>query len=228
MRAKHNSGPGHGLIGSNSSVNRGVMARLLAAVSIASLVMLGVTPLANSAQIPVPDTVEKTANPPSGSSVTPGQVITYTIKATRGNTDRENWLLNDNLGEVLNNATLVGNWPEGTEFFQSGNQPPILSWVIPTGLEPGESASISFQVRVNDNANGAVIRNVIASWATNCLHVDDARVAAQESPGPGSEVGCETTHPVIAVAPPVVTVPAPAPAKPPVVRIPRSLPHTGA
>ncbi len=200
------------------------VAPILAVLSITTLVAIGLTPSANSAQIPVLDKVEKTSDPVTGSSVTPGQVITYTIKFTRGNIPEEGTHVRDDLGEVLNNASLVGSWPAGTSLEPATDDfPPRLIWDV-SDLEFGESASISFQVRVNDNANGKLIRNLVFAYDSNCAPLE-YRLAA-ESPGPDEPNPCETNHPVIAVAPPVVTVPAPA--KPPVVRVPRSLPHTGA
>ena len=199
-------------------------APILAVLSIATVVSLGITPLAQSAVDPLPDAVVKTANPPSLSSVTPGQVITYTIAVIRGNIPREgDWTVEDNLSHVLDHATLVGSWPANTNFTESGSGSAMLEWQVPD-LEPGQTASISYQVRVNDDANGAELRNKILSYGTDCAPILTRQTA--ESPDEPVEIRCTTSHRVIAVAPPVVTVPAPA--KPPVVRVPRSLPHTGA
>lgn len=196
--------------------------RLAAALSIATLVAIGMVPAttASASEKYTPDTVTKTANPPSGSSVTPGQVITYTITAKAdGNIPRDGWYLYDDLSQVLNNATIVGSWPEDTSFDEGSK---VLRWNINM---PGETttASITFQVKVNDNANGTVINNSINSYGTTCPRQEVLERAAE---GQAPAAACNTTHRVIAVAPPAVTVPA-APA-PPKHRVPRHLPHTGA
>lgn len=198
-----------------------VRLRLAAALSIAGLVAIGLVPVttASAAEEYTPDTVTKTADPPSGSSVTPGQVITYTITANRdGNYPRDGWYLYDDLSQVLNNATLVGSWPEDTSFDEGSK---VLRWSIDM---PGETMtdSLTFQVKVNDNANGAVINNSINSYGTTCPRQEVLERAAE---GPAPAAACNTTHRVIAVAPPVVIVPAPAA---PIHKVPRRLPHTGA
>ncbi len=166
-------------------------------------------------------TLEKTANPPSGSSVTPGQLITYTLTArsSDGSIPGEGWAIDDDLSQVLNHASLVQPLAEGLSF----NGVDHLQWYFnPSGEGPYEE-SISFQVRVNDNANGSVITNTAAAWYTNC-HPREVKVRTS---GLSAETAstCSTTHPVIAVEAPAANPAAPA-AKPN--RIPRSLPHTGA
>jgi hypothetical protein len=197
--------------------------RFASALAIVVLVLAGTVATTSSATAEVGDeaiyTVTKTANPPSGSSVTPGQVITYTITASSSDGSvpgGEAWNVMDDLSQVLNNATLVEPLPAGLDRYGD-----YLEWNFTSFGEGENQRSISFQVRVNDDADGAVLTNVVAAWLTSC-EPRAVRMAATAEEGTPS---CSTTHQVIAVAPPAVTPAAPA-VKPH--RVPRSLPHTGA
>ena len=107
----------------------------------------------------------------SGSSVNPGDTITYTLTATN---DSDAVLTGatatDDLSNVLNNATLgtvgAGGSVTGT----------TLTWTIPT-LQPDASATLVYTVTVNDDAYNVTIGNVA-------------------TPGPGGECveECETEH----------------------------------
>jgi len=97
----------------------------------------------------------KTSNPASGSTVDPGDTITYTLTATNTSTqaDLTGAVATDDLSDVLNNATLVSVGAGGTV---SGT---TLTWAIPD-LGPGESATLTYTVRVNDGAYDVTIGNV--------------------------------------------------------------------
>lgn len=101
-------------------------------------------------------TVRKSSDPPSGTTVRPGQVITYTVTASQlvGATT-PNAVVTDDLSDVLNHATFV----TGSIRTSSGHaalSDSTLRWHIPalTGDE-----TLTYQVRVNPGAYGVTIRN---------------------------------------------------------------------
>ncbi len=111
----------------------------------------------NTAQ-PPEWTLAKSSNPASGTTVDPGDEITYTITATKlAGVDPTNVVVTDDLSAVLNNATLVaGSITTSTGTAElSGNQ---LVWSIPT--LSGEE-TLSYTVRVNDGANNVQLVNVV-------------------------------------------------------------------
>ncbi|WP_108718829.1 DUF5979 domain-containing protein [Miniimonas sp. S16] len=100
----------------------------------------------------------KTSDPASGRTVDVGSTITYTLTAT--NESEEAAVLGasavDDLSDVLDDAAIVGELPAGLTLDGT-----TLTWAIPT-IEPGgEPVSVSYSVRVNDDATGATIRNVV-------------------------------------------------------------------
>lgn len=114
--------------------------------------------------------LEKGSDPASGSSVDPGDQVTYTL--TVGNDSNgvvRNAVVTDDLTDVLRYASLdavpAGATLNGT----------VLTWRVPV-LEPGYGAELSYTVTVDDDA----------------YDVEFANIA---TPGPGGEcVSCTTTH----------------------------------
>ncbi len=124
---------------------------------------------------PPPWTLEKTANPPSGTVVDPGSTIVYTL--TAHNTGENDTLVgaqaDDDLSGVLTYAELVP--PLGAGLEQSGT---TLTWTIPD-LAAGDSVSVSFSVTVKERAYGINIHNV----------------ATPTTPGGNCAENCTTDHP---------------------------------
>jgi len=102
--------------------------------------------------------VDKVSDPPSGSFVTPGQTVTYTLTATNnGDVVYDDAELSDNLTDVLDNATLVGSPTSdfGADPTLDGN---TLTW---NGSVPvGQTVTVIYSVKVNPDATeGAVLEN---------------------------------------------------------------------
>ncbi|MEQ6899336.1 DUF5979 domain-containing protein [Microbacterium sp. KR10-403] len=138
-------------------------------------------------------TLSKSSDPASGSTVQPGDVVTYTLTA-RNTSDAvvTGAEAIDDLSDVLSASALVGDLDDDLQL--SGT---TLTWTIPT-LQPDASASVHYRVRVNADAADTTLRNV----------VDPA--------GPGGTCdGCTTT----AIVPPVST-PTPTPTPTPEVELP--------
>lgn len=146
---------------------------------------------------PDPWTAHKTSEPKSGSEVAPGDVITYTIKASRqatGSGDPRDLTMTDDMSDVLDDATLVDGSvaaSEGTATL-SGT---TLTWKLAT---LASTATLTYRVRINNkvkvgaDAEEVELRNVLdAPGAENCEPVAaraTSAVAARES------ADCETEH----------------------------------
>lgn len=102
-------------------------------------------------------TVEKASSPPSGSTVLPGSTITYTVTATHtGGVDPDDILITDDLSDVLDDATL-----EGTPTASVGTAAlngTTLEWSMDTLTT---SATVTYTVKVNADAYGVTLRNVV-------------------------------------------------------------------
>ena len=115
--------------------------------------------------------VSKVSNPASGSKVSPNQVIAYTITGVNSGNTASSHSINDNLSQVLNNATLVPGSISLTVNGVSQTPPTLvgtnLNW---SGSVPaGASVVLSYQVKVNGNvAPGAELKNVVTSPGSNC------------------------------------------------------------
>ncbi|MFF3065816.1 VWA domain-containing protein [Oerskovia sp. NPDC057915] len=126
-------------------------------------------------------TLTKSSDPASGTQVSPGSTITYTLTAT-STTDAlvSGAVVTDDLSKVLAYGALVAP-PEGATI--SGS---TLTWEVPDLTTAGATATLTYQVRLASNARGVTVTNLA-------------------TPGPGGGcVVCTTTHEV----PPVVGPPA--------------------
>lgn len=127
--------------------------------------------------------ISKSSDPASGSLVTAGQEITYTLTAV--NNSGSSWLRGatavDDLSEVLPLATLKAT---GKGLVLSDS---TLEWSIPD-LAPGETASVTYQVVVKSGTQGGEIRNVVIGKGTvpplDCFDEPSARASAD----------CQTSH----------------------------------
>ncbi len=105
---------------------------------------------------PVPAwTLTKTSNPANGAVVDVGTLVTYTLKVTNtsGGVVTGASVIDD-LSKVLSNAQIVGPLPADVLLANT-----TLVWMVPT-LLPGASVSMSYTVRINDNAYSATLTNV--------------------------------------------------------------------
>lgn len=133
--------------------------------------------------VPDPYTVTKTSDPASGSTVRPGDKVTYTVTVTEPATSAApslNPSLSDDLSDVLDDATYNNDATASTGTVSvTGN---TLDWSA-AAIMPGESITVTYSVTVNAPPEGdRVLGNVVTS--DGCVPVD------------GQTPDCKTTHPV--------------------------------
>ena len=128
-------------------------------------------------------TAVKTSDPASGVVVQPGQVITYRVEAAVvSGSSIADVEITDDLSQVLPYATFV----EGSITASTGSAElsgTTLTWTVGT-LEGVQT--LTYQVRVNDDVDGQVLRNVVtAPGAQPCEPVvpDDAVPGARDALG---------------------------------------------
>jgi len=135
----------------------------------------------------------KTSNPPSGTVVTPNQVITYTLKAINtGDVAIDPANITDDLSGVLSDATLV----PGSLISDRGAAPAIASGVLTWSgpLAVGQTATITYQVKVNVDAKvGDVLKNVVVGGGKNPTDPDNPPDINCPT---GTEPECINDHPV--------------------------------
>ncbi len=131
-------------------------------------------------------TLAKTADPPSGSKVAPGDVLTYTVTVTPSDGGARNVVVSDDLSGVLANAELVPgsiNASAGTASISDNK----LTWEVGDIAGPGPDLSgipgheleqqpapqpvtLTYQVKVSADAWNKQLRNVAtASGDDPCL-----------------------------------------------------------
>ena len=123
-----------------------------------------VTCTINNDDQPTAWTLSKTSDPASGSQVMPGDTISFTVTAHRisGVIDPTGLSVTDNLSNVLTHATIDQasiTASTGTPTL-SGNE---ITWTIPT---LASDATLTYKVKVNADAFGATIGNVITGTGT--------------------------------------------------------------
>lgn len=122
-------------------------------------------------------TVEKVSDPASGSQVSPGSVVAYTVTAhNTGPVVVTGAVVTDDLSDVLDNASLEGPLPAGVTI--SGT---TATWAVPD-IAVGGSESITYSVRINTDASDVTIGNVITATGpvppTDCPAPDTGSVVA--------------------------------------------------
>lgn len=118
----------------------------------------------------------KTVNPSDGSTVEPGQTVTYTLHAENdGVVPVTGAELVDDLSDVLDDATIQLPLPPGAVLVGT-----TLTWSIPD-LDPGGSATLSFSVKVHDDAFDEVLKNVVTP-GDNGRCPDDVKSVASTTP----------------------------------------------
>ena len=157
---------------------------------------------------PIPGyTLTKSADPASGSTVQPNEVITYTVTGTNiGATDLDPVVITDDMSKVLAHAALVGA-PTATIINAAGDKTTANAPVVEgtnikwTGkLAKGERVELVYTVQVNADAASVTLKNVVTSTAT-------PPGGGELVPPPGT-----TTHEV--PPPPVKPTPTPTPTNP--------------
>ena len=133
--------------------------------------------IANDDQLGTWD-LAKASSPASGSTVEPGELITYVITATKtGGVNPVDRVVNDDLSNVLDNATLVGGPAASTGTASLTGT--TLTWDIPT---LADTETVSYTVRVNPEAFGVTIGNVVTGEGSSTC------------PPADPDEGCATTH----------------------------------
>ena len=126
-------------------------------------------------------TLEKTSDPETGSSVDPGDQITYTLTVTNiSDAVLSGAHVTDDLSDVLDTATL-DDTPDGITWSMNGT---TLTWNVPD-LQPGESTTFSYTVTLDA---GAI--NVVHNVATpgdptgHCVTADGCETTQVPNPEP--------------------------------------------
>lgn len=161
-------------------------------------------------------TIRKASDPASGSTVDPGAVITYTATASKlDGVDPRNVVVVDDLSDVLNNASFVdGSISASTGSASlSGDE---LTWTIP---QLSGDATVSYQVRVDDDAYNVTLRNVISSTGSSACGTAESVARPPIDPCPTTTTHHTPGKPPKPPKPPIPPVP-PNPPNPP-------LPPTG-
>ncbi|MBK0422202.1 DUF11 domain-containing protein [Leucobacter sp. CSA2] len=133
-----------------------------------------ITPPEVVTEHPIPGfTVTKSSDPKSGSTVKPGSTVTYTVTGSNtGATVLDPVNLTDDLSKVLNHAkmsdaasaVIVGEDGGHTKATAPKLSGTTLTW--DGKLAIGERVELSYTVRINDDATGVKIRNVVTGTAT--------------------------------------------------------------
>ncbi len=133
-------------------------------------------------------TVVKTSNPASGTAVTPGQTITYTLTATVANAALTAPLV---LTDTISANQTFGSVTSAGAYTCTGT----VQCTLPSGTAPGTYA-VSYTATVNANAAGSVNNNVTATGGggnnpptcTTCstTHLLDPSVTVVKTSNPAS------------------------------------------
>jgi uncharacterized repeat protein (TIGR01451 family)/fimbrial isopeptide formation D2 family protein/LPXTG-motif cell wall-anchored protein len=141
--------------------------------------------------VPEPFEVRKVSEPPAGSDVNPGDVITYTITVTEPATSPApfgNPSLTDDLADVLDAADYNGDVlaDYGTASVVNG----VLNWSAPV-LTPGQTVTITYSVTVKplgtDGMDGDLV-NAVTTVGGNCPDP-----AITDPTDPAFDPDCSTT-----------------------------------
>lgn len=111
---------------------------------------------------------EKTSNPASGTAIATGSVVTYTLAGVNtGETGLDEVIITDDLGKVLDHATLNGD-VVATVGDRQVTAPVVtgteLRWA--GSLAEGQTVTITYSVTVDADAAGSTLENVATASAT--------------------------------------------------------------
>lgn len=133
--------------------------------------------------------LSKSSDPKSGTLVSPGDVVTYTVTALGSDGPVNGVTIQDDLTDVLDDAAFVAgsaqltigaNPPAGVA--DPTGTSPVLLTAGPINLAPGVPATLSYQVKVNADAWSKTLRNVVTG-------------SSEGGEPPTSCEPCSTTHP---------------------------------
>lgn len=115
-------------------------------------------------------TVKKISNPPSGSTVLPGQLVNYTLTALNtGNVSLSPVTLTDDLSDVLDNATIAGAFNASINGRSVGGVTltgTTLNWQ--GALSAGQTVTVSYSVVVKPGtAANDMLKNRVVAAATS-------------------------------------------------------------
>lgn len=139
----------------------------------------------------------KTANPAEGSTLDPGQTVTYTIAIQNtGSTNLTNLKLDDDLSDVLDDATVQGaptvNPASAGTASITGN---VLEFVGDVGL--GQTVTVTYSVKIKDGGtlgNAALHNVILATHSASCHPAISGGSASVNDPD------CQTTHSISGLA----------------------------
>lgn len=153
-------------------------------------------PCSTTHDVPTTWMINKSADPPSGTEIQPGDLITYELHASTQSMEKpvSGVVVNDDLSQVLLSADFVGfDDHEGTAVLDGTK----IIWTIGE-LAPGTGVALRYTVRVKADAWDVVLRNVVTGVA------GDGEPPAICGPIVG---GCSTEH----TTPPQPDGPSPTP-----------------
>lgn len=143
--------------------------------------------------------IEKTSNPSDGTTVEPGDTITYTLTITNtGLTDLVNLTIHDDLSDVLDDANLTGdpavNPASAGSAVVDHNE---LEFAFTGDVLTGQTVTVTYAVEVkpaNQLGNNTIRNHVIAAHSNCHPNVEDNQHAAPD------DAACQTTHSVAGLA----------------------------
>jgi uncharacterized repeat protein (TIGR01451 family)/fimbrial isopeptide formation D2 family protein len=140
-------------------------------------------------------TVGKTSSPASGTAVSAGQTITYTLTATVANAPLSANLV---LTDTLTGAQAFASMASAGAYTPDTSAAPTLKFTLPAGTPPG-TYPVSYTTTVNANATGSVGNGVVPTGGgpndptcTNCTTTNPLKpkvtVSKSSNPASGSNV----------------------------------------
>lgn len=140
-------------------------------------------------------TISKSADPASGTAVSAGDTITYSITGTNtGDTDLDPAEIADDLSDVLDSAVYNDDVTADRGTVRVSGS--TLTWT--GGIPRGESVTIRYTVTVDDGVERALLHNVATGAATPQIPVDPSDPESPTTPGtPIVPPAAETDHPVV-------------------------------
>jgi LPXTG-motif cell wall-anchored protein len=139
--------------------------------------------------------VEKSADPPSGTTVEPGSSITYTLTVINRSDSvalSAGAVVTDDLADVLNHATFTGvhKGHRGRAVLQGTH----LVWTLPE-VPPGKVFKLHYSVRIDPGTLGVTVRNSVTARADVAPSDDCSEGGAARAGGPTTATCVtSTTH----------------------------------